>query len=84
MKSVKWMALGLLLAALVAGCKGFWDSPTLTSSNPTTPTTLSSGVFYVLNQTTKQIAGYAISSGTLGAISGTVTIRGALFDRCRV
>ena len=66
MKSVKWMALGLVLAALVAGCKGFWDPPTsTTTSNPTTPTTLSSGVFYVLDQTTDQIVTYAISSGAL-------------------
>jgi hypothetical protein len=71
MKSVKWMALGLVFAALVVGCKGFWDLPPSTgTSNPTTPTTLSSGVFYVLDQTTKQVVGYSISSGTLDAISG--------------
>ena len=71
MKSVKWMALGLVLAALVAGCKGFWDlPPSTTTSNPTTPTTLSSGVFYVLDQTTKQVVGYSITSGVVGAISG--------------
>src|SRR5580704_14660163 len=71
MKSVKWMALGLVLAALVAGCKGFWDlPPSTTSTNPTTPTTLSSGVFYVLDQTTKEVVGYSITSGVVGAISG--------------
>ena len=71
MKSVKWMALGLVLAALVAGCKGFWDLPPSTgTSNPTTPTTDSSGVFYVLDQTTKQVVGYSITSGVVGAISG--------------
>ena len=82
MKSVKWMVLGLALAALVAGCKGFWDlPPSTTSTNPTTPTTLSSGVFYVLDQTTKEVVGYAITSGTLGAISGgTQTLSAAPFS----
>jgi hypothetical protein len=81
MKSVKWMALGLVLAALVAGCKGFWDLPVSKPSNPTTPTTLSSGVFYVLDQTTKEVVGYSITSGTLGAISGgTQTLSAAPFS----
>ncbi len=82
MKSVKWMVLGLALAALVAGCKGFWDlPPSTTSTNPTTPTTLSSGVFYVLDQTTKEVVGYAITSGTLDAISGgTQTLSAAPFS----
>jgi hypothetical protein len=67
------MVAGLCLASFLflAGCKGFWDlPPSTTTSNPTTPTTLSSGVFYVLDQTTKQVVGYSITSGTLGAISG--------------
>ena len=82
MKSVKWMALGLALASLVAGCKGFWDLPPSTgTSNPTTPTTLSSGVFYVLDQTTKEVVGYSITSGVLGAISGgTQTLSAAPFS----
>ncbi len=65
--------LGLLLAssALLAGCKGFWDAPPATSTTTTTSTTLSSGVFYVLNQTTKQIAAYSISSGSLVPVSGS-------------
>jgi 6-phosphogluconolactonase (cycloisomerase 2 family) len=66
MKSRNWAALGLVLAALLAGCKGFWDlPPSTTTTNPTTPTTLSSGVFYVLNQKTDQIVTYTISSGAL-------------------
>jgi hypothetical protein len=67
------MVAGLCLASFLflAGCKGFWDlPPSTTTSNPTTPTTLSSGVFYVLDQTTKQVVGYSITSGTLSAISG--------------
>lgn len=64
---------GILLASLVflGGCKGFWDLPSSTGTGGTTPTTLSSGVFYVLNQTTKQIAGFVISSGTLDKITGS-------------
>jgi 6-phosphogluconolactonase (cycloisomerase 2 family) len=65
MKSRNWAALGLVLAALLAGCKGFWDLPPSTGGGGTTPTTLSSGVFYVLNQKTDQIVTFAISSGTL-------------------
>ncbi len=66
MKSRNWAALGLVLAAVLAGCKGFWDlPPSTTTTNPTTPTTLSSGVFYVLNQKTDQIVTYTISSGAL-------------------
>jgi len=63
---------GLILlaaATLLAGCSGFWNLPT--SSTTTTATTLSSGVFYVLNQTTKQIVVYSISSGKLGQVSGS-------------
>jgi hypothetical protein len=71
MKSVRWAALGVAVTALLAGCKGFWDAPVSTGTTGTTPTTLSSGVFYVLNQSTSQIAGYAISSGTLDNISGS-------------
>jgi hypothetical protein len=71
MKSVRWAALGLVITAVLAGCKGFWDLPPSTPTNPTTPTTLSSGVFYVLNQTTKQIAAYVISSGTLDNVTGS-------------
>lgn len=63
---------GLLLASTVvlSGCAGFWDPPPSTGGGTPTPTTLSSGPFYVLNQTTKQIVGYSINSGKLVAISG--------------
>jgi 6-phosphogluconolactonase len=61
----------LAAAALLAGCAGFWDLPASISTTTTTATTLSSGVFYVLNQTTKQITAYVISSGTLEQISGS-------------
>jgi hypothetical protein len=71
MKSVRWAALGLVITALLAGCKGFWDAPTSTGGGGTTPTTKSSGVFYVLNQTTQQLGAYAITSGVLGTVSGS-------------
>ncbi len=71
MKSVRWAAFGLVITALLAGCKGFWDLPPSTTTTTTTPTTLSSGVFYVLDQTTKQLGAYVISSGTLDAVSGS-------------
>ena len=72
MKIRYWTALGVIVAAfvvvaaLLAGCKGFWDLPTSTGTGTgTTPTTLSSGVFYVLNQKTDQIVTYSITSGAL-------------------
>ena len=65
--------VGLLLvsSALLAGCSGFWNAPASTTTTTTTSTTLSSGVFYVLNQTTKQIAAYSISKGALVQISSS-------------
>jgi hypothetical protein len=63
--------ISLTAATLLAGCAGFWDLPASTTTTTTTATTLSSGVFYVLNQTTKQIAAYYISSGTLEQVSGS-------------
>ena len=71
MKSVRWAALGLVITAILSGCKDFWDLPTSTTTTTTTPTTLSSGVFYVLDQTTKQLDAYVISSGTLDTVSGS-------------
>ena len=67
------LGAGLLLATTVlfTGCSGFWDLPAGSGSGgSTTPTTDSSGIFYVLNQTTKQIVGYSIKSGALSTISG--------------
>ena len=73
MKSGMWKVLSLTPALLLAGCKGFWDLPATTTTPP--PTTLSSGVFYVLNQTAGQIVAYDISSGTLNKI-GAYAIAG--------
>jgi len=72
MKIRNWAALGVVVAtfvvvaAMLAGCKGFWNLPAGSGSGGgTTPTTLSSGVFYVLNQKTDQIVTYSITSGAL-------------------
>jgi 6-phosphogluconolactonase (cycloisomerase 2 family) len=59
-----------LLISFGTGCSGFWDAPSNSSGGGST-STLSSGVFYVLNQQTMQIAAYAISSGVLTNISGS-------------
>ena len=76
MKNGIWAGLWLASLVLLAGCKGFWDIPPSTSTTtPTTPTTLSSGVFYVLDQTTGQIVAYSISSGSLNKI-GAYSISG--------
>jgi hypothetical protein len=66
MKSRNLAALWLACFVVLAGCKGFWDVPASTTT--TTPTTLSSGVFYVLNQTSGQIVAYSITSGSLNKI----------------
>lgn len=68
---IKYGVILFAAAMLLAGCAGFWNAPTSTATTTTTKTTLSSGVFYVLNQTTKQIAVYSISSGTLEQASGS-------------
>lgn len=65
-----YAAVPLAAAMLLAGCKGFWDPlPSNNGGGGTTPTTLSSGPFYVLNQTTGQIVAYNISSGSLKTIA---------------
>jgi 6-phosphogluconolactonase (cycloisomerase 2 family) len=49
----------LAAAPLLAGCKGFWNAPASTTTTGT-----ASGVFYVLNQKTSQIAGYSFAAST--------------------
>ncbi|MGP8251704.1 MAG: beta-propeller fold lactonase family protein [Terracidiphilus sp.] len=69
-------ALLLVLAPFMEGCGDFWQAPSGSGGGGTTPTTLSSGVFYVLNQTTKQIVAYYINAGSLTTI-GTYALTAA-------
>lgn len=71
----RWVVLGLVLAGFLAGCKNFWKLPSGSGSGSGTGTTLSSGIFYVLDQTADQIVAYDISSGVLNKI-GTYTVTG--------
>ncbi len=70
MRIRKWARLVLLALPLLAGCKGFWDAPS-TSSSGTGSTTASSGNFYVLDAKTSQIAGYYINAGVITALTGS-------------
>ncbi len=72
-----WAGLGAVILPLLAGCGDFWQSPYGTNpsrnpgctSNCSTPTV--AAFFYVLNQATKQIAGFSISNGKLSKITGS-------------
>ncbi len=67
----KGLRVGLLMGtvALLAGCSGFWQQPSNGGGGGGTGS--SSNAFYVLNQSTMQIAAYTISSGTLTAVTGS-------------
>jgi len=69
MKMGKWARLLLAAAPLVAGCGDFWQAPGTSSSTTITPTTLSSGYFYVLDSATGQVIAYDIVSGTLTEVA---------------
>lgn len=68
MKGGQWMAV-LAATMLFSGCKGFWDLPA--NSGGGGGTGASSGVFYVANQNTAQVAAFSIVSGTLTKVSGS-------------
>lgn len=68
MKSKKWMAV-LAAASLLAGCKGFWNLPP--GSTGGSGSGASSGVFYVANEATDQVAAFSIVSGKLSDVSGS-------------
>jgi 6-phosphogluconolactonase (cycloisomerase 2 family) len=64
----------LAFVLLLAGCKNFWQASSSSGGGCGTKcSTISSGVFYVLNSTTGNtgIAGYSIVSGKLVALSGS-------------
>jgi len=69
MKIGKLATLALTVTLCVAGCSGFWDAPV----NPTPPTTLSSGFFYVLNFAASQVAGFSVKTGVVTAVTGSPT-----------
>lgn len=69
MNGVKWIVV-LAVASTLAGCKGFWDMPA-SSSGGGGGTGSSSGVFYVANQATSEVAAFSIVSGTLTKVSGS-------------
>ncbi len=69
MKTGKWLVVLVALAAL-AGCKNFWQAPSH-SGGGGGGSGATSGVFYVANQATSQLASYSIVSGKLSALSGS-------------
>ncbi len=73
MKSLHWAAVGMIVTAALAGCKGFWDLPASSGGTTTTSTDLSSGHFYILDSSTNEIVSYYINAGTL-TLAGTVAV----------
>jgi 6-phosphogluconolactonase (cycloisomerase 2 family) len=69
MKVGNWAKVILAGIPLLTGCGNFWKPPSTTTG--TTGSSLSSGVFYVLNVETDQVAAYSIVSGTLTAVTGS-------------
>jgi len=67
MRLKTWARLLLMGAPVLAGCKGFWDVPSGSGGGGNGN---ASGIFYVFNQKTTEIAGfsYAAGSQTLTAI----------------
>jgi 6-phosphogluconolactonase (cycloisomerase 2 family) len=59
-----------LSAGLLAGCGDFWQPPN-GGGGGGGGTGASSGIFYVLNQETSQIAGYSIVKGTLTPVTNS-------------
>ncbi|MGH9605316.1 MAG: beta-propeller fold lactonase family protein [Terracidiphilus sp.] len=69
MKIGKWTWL-LSASVLLTGCGNFWQAPSGSGSGGSS-STLPSGVFYVADQATGEIAGYSIVSGVLTKVSGS-------------
>lgn len=66
----------LSLSLALSGCKGFWDAPSNSGGDGTGTTTLTSGVFWLINSQTQQLVAYYVSAGTLTTI-GTYTLPSA-------
>ena len=77
MKIGKWARLSLAALPLLSGCKGFWDVPS--GSGGSGGGGAASGVFYVLNQKTAELAGFtfAANATTLTAVSNSPYTLGA-------
>ncbi|MGD0912618.1 MAG: hypothetical protein ABR928_12025 [Terracidiphilus sp.] len=69
-------ALLLVVAPFMDGCGDFWQAPGGSGGSGTTSTTLSSGVFYLLNQAPNEIIAYSITTGSLNTI-GNYTLASA-------
>lgn len=78
MKIKAWARLLLAVAPVLSGCKGFWDVPS-GSGGSGGGTGNASGVFYVLNQQTAQVAGFgfAQSATSLTAVTNSPYTLGA-------
>lgn len=67
----------LSLALSLTGCKGFWDAPSGSGGGDGTgTTTLSSGVFWLINAQTQQLVAYYVNAGILTTI-GTYALPSA-------
>jgi len=60
MKIKTWARWFLAVAPLLAGCKGFWDMPSGGGGGGGS----SSGIFYVLNLKTAEVAGFSFAKGS--------------------
>lgn len=69
MKIKTWARLLLVVAPVLAGCKGFWDVPSGSGGGGGTGT--ASGVFYVLNQKTAEVAGFSFAASSTSLTSVT-------------
>jgi 6-phosphogluconolactonase (cycloisomerase 2 family) len=77
MRGWKWALAGLAAAMLLAGCKGFW---TALPTSGTPGTGAASGVFYILNQKTGQVAGFSFATGSTqptAVTGGSANLAGA-------
>ncbi len=63
MKLSRCAWLGVAAMSLLAGCKGFWDQSTSTGGTGTNP---ASGVFYVANEKTNQVAAMQFLANSSG------------------
>jgi 6-phosphogluconolactonase len=70
MRVSRYAWLGVAALSMLAGCKGFWDKSTTT---PGGGTFAKSGIFYVLNQKTSQVAAmqFAANSSAPAALTGS-------------